>query len=443
MLDVDGSGDLLYIVQQYIDGRNLAACMLLERWPLERIVTCMIDVARALAYAHKRGLVHCDLKPANILVDRDGNPHVADFGLAVDEITQRARRGERSGTPRYMSPEQVRGDAHHLDGRSDIWSLGVILYELATGRPPFGGSTRDELYDEILNRDPKPPRMIDDKISSDLERIILRCLARRVTDRYSTAFEVARDLQKLGGHPWRWWGVAAVVSLLVPLGIFWRQFAPSERPSDSKAKHAEADPKSVAQATSLPAPGDLLESFRVVHFRDQAENSERIGEIGVESQAAREDDLVQVLARFREAVYCYLIAFNPDGTEQLCHPSDENSKPQQLDTLEYPVWPSAYRLTDGTGQQAFAIVASHDPLPAYGEWSRQTEPAPWQHIESPEVVRFDGQATRRVVLGRDRGQVEKLKGIEPFEQLCKSLVVRSKAATVQALAFPVVTKPPP
>lgn len=117
-----------------------------------------MSIAEALSFAHQKGFVHRDLKPANILLDAQLRPRVADFGLAVHETIQRRRRGDRSGTPAYMSPEQVRGETHRLDGRSDIWSLGVILYELLTGRRPFHGETRDELFDEIKHRDPTPPR---------------------------------------------------------------------------------------------------------------------------------------------------------------------------------------------------------------------------------------------------------------------------------------------
>ena len=120
---------------------------------------------------------------------------MADFGLAIHESIQHRRRGERSGTPAYMSPEQVRGETHRLDGRSDIWSLGVIFYEMLTGRRPFAGSDQYELFDEIKHREPKPPRQIDPADSGELERICLKCLSKRVTDRYSSAADLVDDLR--------------------------------------------------------------------------------------------------------------------------------------------------------------------------------------------------------------------------------------------------------
>ncbi len=114
-------------------------------------------------YAHTKKFVHRDIKPANILIDRLGQPYVADFGLAVHQTTQPGRSGELAGTVPYMAPEQVRGEAHRLDGRTDVWALGVILYELLTRRRPFIGSDadREQVFEEIVYREAKPPRQID------------------------------------------------------------------------------------------------------------------------------------------------------------------------------------------------------------------------------------------------------------------------------------------
>lgn len=189
----DGS---CFVVLEYIEGESLSTvCQKQAKLPPERVEEVMTAVAEAIHYAHKQGFVHRDLKPGNLFMDGEGRPHVADFGLAIHEASQRWQAGEVSGTPAYMSPEQVLGETHRMDGRSDIWSLGVILYELLTGRRPFGGQNRDELFDEILHREPKPPRQYDDAIPKELERICLKCLAKRMSDRYTTALDLARDLR--------------------------------------------------------------------------------------------------------------------------------------------------------------------------------------------------------------------------------------------------------
>src|SRR5262249_27850489 len=149
-------------------------------------VELVATVAEALHHAHQQGLVHRDIKPGNLLLDRGGKPFVADFGLALRE--QDVGRGPRyAGTPAYMSPGQARGEGHRVDGRSDIFSLGVVFYLLLTGRRPFQAASREELLEQITNRDVRPPRQWDDTIPMELERVCLKALAKRASERYTTA----------------------------------------------------------------------------------------------------------------------------------------------------------------------------------------------------------------------------------------------------------------
>lgn len=184
-----------YMVSKWIEGTDLAALLQSARPGQRESARIIAEIADGLHFAHLEGFVHRDIKPANILLDKDRRPHLADFGLAVHEDDLVSRAGEMSGTPCYMAPEQAAGQTHHLDGRADIWSLGVILYELLTGRRPFRGQTVSQLFAEIRDRPARPCRQIDDTIPAELERIVLKCLAKDVEQRYLTAKDLANDLR--------------------------------------------------------------------------------------------------------------------------------------------------------------------------------------------------------------------------------------------------------
>jgi serine/threonine protein kinase/TolB-like protein/Tfp pilus assembly protein PilF len=188
----------MYIVSDYVEGPDLHHWMRDHRASWSESARIAAAVSDALSHAHARRVVHRDVKPANIILADGQTPVLVDFGLALSEAD--AGGGNRNlicGTPHYMSPEQAGGVAHRIDGRTDIYSLGVVLYELLTGRLPFRTTDLTELLRQVREDEPQPPRQLERDIPPDLERVCLKALAKQQQDRYSTAADFAEDLQRV------------------------------------------------------------------------------------------------------------------------------------------------------------------------------------------------------------------------------------------------------
>jgi len=276
--EVGRAAAFLYIVSEFVDGKTLSDVMKEHAFDVREAAQLVAEIADALEHAHQQGIIHRDLKPSNIMLEgtpaesSSGSssrqsasalgswrstssdstaqsssgfrPRLMDFGLArrVDAEISATMEGDILGTPAYMSPEQARGEAYRVDGRSDLYSLGVVLYQLLTGELPFRGTVRMLLH-QVLYDEPPRPRRLNDRIPRDLETIALKCLAKDPARRYSTAAELAAELRRfLSGIPilarpvgpaervWRWCRrnpLVATLSLLAAAGVLFGLVATS------------------------------------------------------------------------------------------------------------------------------------------------------------------------------------------------------------------------
>jgi WD40 repeat protein/tRNA A-37 threonylcarbamoyl transferase component Bud32 len=311
--EVGQAGGVPFLVSEFVSGVTLADYLTGRRLTFRQAAELVAAVADTLQYAHERGVVHRDVKPANVMLDMDKGtpaadtdgaaglvPRLMDFGLArreAGEVTMTAE-GQVLGTPAYISPEQAAGEGHRVDGRADVYSLGVVLYELLTGERPFRGNQRMLLH-QVLHDEPRQPRSLNDAVPRDLETVCLRAMQKEPSRRYATAGELAADLRRWLNHEpirarpvgrlerlLRWCqrrpGVAALTAALVLVtalgfaGVSW-QWGGAVKARDAAEREREA-----ADAERARAVG-LAEDLRLQ--RDAALRATYRANIGVASSA--------------------------------------------------------------------------------------------------------------------------------------------------------------
>src|SRR5437773_2134618 len=186
-----------YFSMKFIEGGQLDEVVKRTPMSIARAVELIAKLARTVHYAHEHGILHRDVKPGNILLDRNGEPHLTDFGLArlVEAESTITRTLEVMGTPSYMAPEQAAGETRKLTSTTDVYGLGAVLYQLLTGQPPFAGGTTYETIRLLRDTEPRPPRLLNPKIDRDLNTICLKCLEKDPKRRYASALALAEDLE--------------------------------------------------------------------------------------------------------------------------------------------------------------------------------------------------------------------------------------------------------
>jgi serine/threonine protein kinase len=439
VVDLDVHEGRLFLVMEYVPGMTLDRFVNQVRpgpHPAARLVA---ELARAVAYLHDRGIIHQDIKPQNVLIDDRGQPRLIDLGLAR---LQRAWSEDTTpwtgGTAGYMSPEQA---MNHVDGIgpcTDVFGLGGLLYHLLTGRPLYRGASRTSVLRQAIKAEYVPVRQVSRRAPRALVRICEKALAADPRRRYRTARELEDAL--------RWFRArrritAVILAVLAATAV--ALVAP--RPWPLGPGPAVDAPASAASRAELKPPSPTGHPPRIVSFvvdHSRGDPPQPFGPIGLSTQPILLDDDVRVSARFDAPAYCYLIALNPDGEVQPCHPDGASVQPSPTWEIAYPSGELSYfPLTDAPGLQAFVLLASRTQLPPYAQWkgidglSRL-----WRHDTGDRVWRYDGRRFEPIS-SLPRGEPRKRSGPpSPFQEVCKYLAGLPEVETVQAIAFPVRPK---
>ncbi len=297
IFEVGQHGGLPFFVLEYLEGGSLHRKLQGVPLPAGEAAQLVETLARAIHTAHERGIIHRDLNPANVLLDREGRPKISDFGLAkrVDGVGCLTQTGAIMGTPSYMAPEQASDGGKGVGVPADIYALGAVLYELLTGRPPFKAPTSIETVVQVKSDEPVPPRRLLPKVPRDLETVCLKCLQKEPARRYATATALAEDLKRfLNGEPIRaqpvsWWekgakwarrrpavaalSAAVVATILLAFSVVVWQWRDARRAWEEADAHAAAEgrAKEKAEAAKQLAEDQQREAIKARQIAEQGQ----------------------------------------------------------------------------------------------------------------------------------------------------------------------------
>lgn len=280
--DLGHEGDLAYMAMELLEGQELRKLLDTGQIPLQTALDYAVQMAQGIAYAHDRGVIHRDLKPANIMILANGQAKIMDFGIArLHSSASRTRTGLMLGSPKYMAPEQIAGKM--LDHRCDIFSLGVLLYEMTTGFAPFFASDVNQLMYQVCNNEQRPPSQINPAVPAMLDLIVAKALAKNPADRYADAHQFAADLvacrDEVAANPVDDLASRSMRQVIGP--------APGAGSSEDGAQKADLPvPAARPVVSSLNAASDMALRFSVSRKYDAAEALAILGQDSVPRRAS-------------------------------------------------------------------------------------------------------------------------------------------------------------
>ncbi len=432
VVDLDVHEGRLFVVMDHVQGLTLNQYAEQRRPGPREAARMMVELARAVAYLHSRGIIHQDIKPKNILIDEQGRPRLIDFGLArLCHAWADDTAAWTGGTDAYMSPEQALGLAEEIGPWTDVFGLGGVLYYLLAQRPLYQGASRWSVLAQARKGESIPIRQLNPRAPRALVRACGKALAPDRENRYRTAGELERALRGYLRRP----QTAAVASAALGVAalatiVHWSR---RDRPAPTTGPVTNASGGASLVSTAIIP---RIESFVVKHVRGEPPTV--LGTIGVTPGPILLNDDVRVHARLDVPAFCDLLALNTDGAVRSYRLTTEAGPPNRSVDIVYPTGNEYFPMNDGAGLQAFVLVASRAPLPAFAEWEGDVR-GRWQTIgDDGGGWEFDGKSFEPLAGGR-RGEPRARSGpSRRFEAVCNYLVNRPGVDAVRAVAFPVV-----
>lgn len=442
-----------YLVMEYIEGRNLSEQLKDVAVSPEEAAELVATLARAIDHAHSLGIVHQDLKPANVVIRAsDNTPKIIDFGLAKanNAYATESLLSTYGGTIAYMAPEQAEQllspqNRDACDERVDIFALGAILYEMLTGKRLY--KFDEQLEGLELAKACEFDRTFPTDTPEFLRSACLKALAKDPSDRWPSAAQFAESLQPpkpeaISNHRYLGSVIAAAVLIAgwwLTLGLGHNFFS-----SDSERRTREATLPATSKGGQTSNGTELLPGIQFVHVA----NNNNVGTVGrlFENGPVQEDDDLRIEVQFEDHSFCFLFAVNPDGAVQLCYPEGEEqawdmvqSEPIRL--LQYPVDSSlGFPFTDGTGQQAFVLIRSDQPLPSFRNWSASFDNMQNSLTETKGKWIWNNGTVSPAGIQRDgsvRGAPRKLRGFEAFDTMMRTIQASNSDQDISGISFPV------
>jgi serine/threonine protein kinase len=352
LYDADVHEGRPFVVMEYVAGRTLEQRLKQGRPSFRETANLVAQLAHTLDRVHEHGVCHRDLKPSNVILDAAGRPRVLDFGLALlDQLWGGTERheGEVSGTLGYIAPEQARGQVERIGARTDVFGLGAILYELLTGRPPYRGAGRDDLWAQARHCEITPPRQLDKRVSRPLERICLKALAADPEERYPTAGQLESALRQYLCR--RWLGVGLIGVILLFAGTLGLWLLP--------------------RGLSDPLSGDLI--IRVWSEGEGGKRGLRVDQPDSGALPVHDKEMIQMEVRLNRPGYAYLLWIDAAGRVDTYYPWNRHkdtietpppSQTPQESLLSPELRAQGWEVGPPCGLETILLLARTTPLPA-------------------------------------------------------------------------------